>query len=264
MFFYFRVFGRRLFFMAVFLCSFCIFANNFYARLDGGYGFSQLGTTQQVRLDNSPSPGLVNKYVPNDTWQHPFSFALSGGYNASFEQVPGFNFDFGGVAEYVRYGKSSGVKYPFFNAGNFDPLNDSFKTDSYMILGESRINKPITGGIVPFVSVSVGLSVNKLNGYGESAPVGSSGVPATNGFRERSTTAIAFGVGVGVKKDFGPVYAEIGYRYIDAGSGKFKQTAKQQTSNVLTSGSMASNMIYIGIGFNPESAFNSLQQDLTA
>lgn len=182
------------------------------------------GGAVMPRVVNSPSvwfyPDLLNQYttIKKTLTGSAWGGGVALGMNASPQRpidatlgVSGYSVDFRHV---------TGIKNPFANQGNFDPLFYSFQAKSQLIMAEGRLF--YTGSSwQPYLLAGVGGAYNTFSRYRETATG-----TAVEGqlYTNASQHDVAFEAGFGLKHalfqdTLGVRYAlSLDYRYINAGA----------------------------------------------
>jgi opacity protein-like surface antigen len=212
--------------------------------LGAGLGFT--GRAQTLVMQ----PGINFGYNPN-RGQTAYLIGIGGGH--SFILTPAWDLSLGIEADYVDYGKDKGLIDPLINISpHFDTLDYSYKAKAYTFMGNLRLRWWNTrrGFIEGYASL--GIARNTLSDYTEVSSAGSSASPMLNRFQKRSSTAPAFSVGIAWGYQFSPKRAiEMGYRYINTGSAKFKTPDVPSLSGqpTLSAGKLSAQLIYFDLRF---------------
>lgn len=200
-----------------------------------GLGFSYTNQTQRLTLQASPAPGLVNQYESAKTSA---STKLVGFGVSKIMASANAESDFsvGMEALYMRNDEVPGMIRPLINVGFFDTLNFSYDMSSLLLLAKATMN---TAHIIKewggYLDFGAGASINRLSSYLETTPSGSTAIPMSNPFGNKTNTQFAFSVGAGfTHKVATRSEVSIGYRYINTGKGLLDTSSSQGTSERLS------------------------------
>lgn len=201
-----------------------------------GLGVLQTSQTQNLTLQTSPSPGLVNQYQSNSTAKYTKLVGL-GAQKTAMMLKADTSLLVGMEALFLNNQEASGLVRPMINVGpNFDVLNFSYNLNSFLFLAKTTLSKAALikewGG---YLDLGVGGSLNHLSSYSEVAPVGSTAIPMASPFADRSQAQFAFSIGAGLTHLVASrSEISLGYRYIYTGTGRFGSSPSQSGSQRLS------------------------------
>lgn len=197
------------------------------------------GGGMMPRLTNQESvlvfDGLVNHY---DTQRRTDTQLIWGGGGALRTDFPSVNvIDISvGLAGYaLNFGTIKGVKHPYANLGDFDPLLYAFKANSSIGAIEARFAyTPVTWQ--PYILLGVGMAENELRYYQE-MPLGAAVAGQLFTKANHRDTAVEAGFGIQHKlfedvsgKQF---FLALDYRYFNTGAGHLGPFSGQTTRSRL-------------------------------
>lgn len=209
--------------------------SNIHPSLVAGSGYTTVGGAQNVWLAVTPEPGLENTYSSGGKQRGTFLLGLAL-ENACATNLKNLESAIGVEIDYLRNHSLTGVVQPMVNvAPDFDTLNYSYSTNSYLLLATGKLSKlNILSNLGGYLQLGVGGAYNKLADYTEISPTGSSAAPMLAPFANGYTTKFAYSIGAGILWQFcGSTRVAIGYRYINSGLGSFNTSPIQQTKNTL-------------------------------
>lgn len=201
----------------------------------GRYTVFATGGVVMPRLNSSGSvwvyPLLMNNYIITNPSETGTIGGVGISYTSMLTQLP-LAIDVGVAGYVVNFRKTSGVKHPYINEGNFDPCLFTYQSKSQLAIVEGRLFYTSTHW-QPFALVGLGRANNRLSGYQEK-PLGSAVAsqlftPATNG-------SVAWEMGLGIRHAVfenrfqGRYTASLEYRYMSVGEGRLGAFAHQTTS----------------------------------
>ena len=229
-----KIFVRSALITLGLLAGLPAFAIGWYGGVTGGLGFTQVGASQQLTLNNTVSPNIVNEYSTDNTTQGVQSVGLDAGYD--FTLSPRWQFGVGVEADYFNLGTSEGVVHPMVNlSSNFDTLNYSYDGNSYVGLFTTQIQWTRTGLWQPFVMAGVGAAYNELADYQETVPNGSTAQSAGS-FGNHGESDFAYTLGVGAATNVNShVDLAVWLRYVNLGDAELGTLPNQTTNEQLSS-----------------------------
>lgn len=217
-----------------------------YGNVLVGAGFAVTGKNQNLVVKSN----VENGYSANREGSQSYFIGAGGGYR--FILAPAWDLALGIEADYINYGRSSGVVHPLINfAPNHDILSYHYDAKSYAVMGNARLRW--WHGRHGFIetSAAVGLAWNTLSNYTEIAPAGSTASPTISPFQDKTTRQPAFSLGIALGYQLNPrVALEMGYRYMNTGNAKLKVPAISDTQPTFTSGRLSAHMLYIDLLFD--------------
>lgn len=214
-------------------------------------GTLNINNSNDLRLSNTPAPGIVNRYEPSSSSYTDFLFGLNfskpvaNHKNNQIESWLGFEIDY--IQPFSQY---SGVVRPRVNvADNFDTVNFSYEIKSVAFLVNATfLQKNFSQGFGAYLNVGIGGALNFVSNYAEVVPVDSTAAAMAQPFGNASKGAFAFSVGFGLTETLANgAKVNFGYRYINTGHAQFDASTVQQTSNGLGSRGLQSNLFNISL-----------------
>lgn len=199
-----------------------------------GYGITNTDQTQNVHLDNTPAPGLDNRYIGSSRLHSSnlLGLALEKEFTTPFQNTistVGFEID------YLRNKSASGTVEPMVNVSpDFDILKYSYDIHSLVFQVTGQYTKQ---DILPYfdsyIQAGLGAAINRLSNYHEYAPGDSSAAPMLSPYGDRDTLSPAFSAGIGIAYHLKPYHAYVafGYRYFCTGRGRLNKSPVQQTNS---------------------------------
>ncbi len=223
------------------------FQGMWYGEVGGGVGFSAFKQNTTVRLMNAPAPGLTNGYFNRTKKQLTLPSYVGAGVTLTKNMW--VKTRIGVEISHLDYQFARGQVHPMINVGpNFDRLNYEYDATSTMGLAKVSFSKPIAQRMEGFVGLLGGVALNKLSDYTETVPPGSTARPMLAPFRNRVTTARAFGghLGVNIRLD-DHVTLSLAYRYVNAGKARLNTSTVQTTNSRYKTKSLTSHLLTVGV-----------------
>ncbi len=197
-----------------------------------GYGFTNADTQQDLRLANTPEPGLTNRYLGSNRLYGAgfFGLAFENLYEAPFH---GWMGHLGIEGDYLRNNSVNGRLQPLVNvAPDFDELKYFYDIHSVILQVTGKLTKEnVLPHLDGYVQAGVGGAMNRLSDYREYAPNNSSAAPMLAPFGNNDQLNLSLSAGIGISHKMGQyTRASFGYRYIYAGQASLGSSRVQQTS----------------------------------
>lgn len=214
-----------------------------------GDGITRADQNQTLRLNNTPAPGLTNRYVGSSTLYGSALFALAfeKELTASFS---GFMINLGFEIDYMRNHSISGTVQPMVNvAPDFDRLRYVYDIQTILLQAYGKlIKKNLIGCLDGYLQAGLGTAANELYDYREYSPANSSAAPMLAPFQNKNTLNPALSVGIGVSYAVSNCSrVSFGYRYFYSGEGKFGKSAVQQTNASFKLSSISFHFLIMGL-----------------
>lgn len=202
-----------------------------------GYGITNAQQTQTIHLDDTPAPGLDNRYFGSSTLYGAalLGVAIEKELETSFKKIISAT---GLEVDLLKNNSVKGTVEPMINVSpNFDVLRYSYDIHSLMLQATAKLTKEnILHKLGGYIQGGLGASLNYLSNYQEYAPGDSTAAPMLAPFGNENTVSPALSAGIGVSYKIGPQDTRVsfGYRYIYAGRGKLMRSSAQQTNATFT------------------------------
>ena len=172
-------------------------SNNFFSQLHFGLGRTYLKNDMQIRLVNSPNPGVTNRYR-SDNNNNDMTINI-GGIIGKKLHVNDYDFQLGLEGNILHYGQVTGTVYPLVNINpNFDRLNFYYRVDSYQLMANFGLTKHLKSRLSTSFNFGVGNSWNRASDYYEGIIPGSTARPMANGFKNNTRSSFAFSLGLSI------------------------------------------------------------------
>lgn len=214
-------------------------SGKWYGELGVGIGKTRFRMNQNIVIN----PALTNGYRSRSKKDLTLPVVLGGGYE--FKVAERMAVGVGGEAVYLDYGQTSGRVHPMINvAPNFDRVAYFHEGSSTMFMASVNVKRAFTKRIAGFISVSGGVSRNKLDNYNESIIPGSTGRPMLAMFRDRTRGQYAYGVGLGATYSLDShITLKLAYRYLNAGKAGLNTTPIQTSNQRLSTRKLTSHLL---------------------
>jgi hypothetical protein len=199
-----------------------------------GYGITDATQNQNVNLADTPSPGLVNRYISNSTLYGStlLGFALDKEF---ITQLHNGSLFAGAEIDYLRNQYVNGVVEPMINVSpDFDILKYSYDIHSVVLQAIGKyVKHDLLSHIDGYLQAGIGAAINRLSDYNEYPAGNSSAAPMLSPYGNRDTLNPALSAGVGITYKLGTydAYLSFGYRYFYTGRGRLDKSAIQQTNS---------------------------------
>ncbi len=237
--------------LSLFLFSHAAVSGNWFGSVNLGGGVSRIGQTETLTLFTSSSPGITDTYEANGNNRSAGLLGIGGGYR--FNSIQNLQFALGVSASYLAYSTvDGGIVHPLVNvAPDFDTLNYHYDVESYLFMVEPTLLFPCQFGWRPFISIGLGVALNRLFNYTESTPPGSTAGPSMFPFRDHTTTRFAYTPRIGIEHALSDhTLIQVGYQYIHAGDAALGTAANQETNQHITSGQLNTHLVAINLLFS--------------
>lgn len=215
-----------------------------------GYGFTHAVQTQNVRLADTPAPGLVNRYVGGNFF---YGSALLG--IALEKEVKILQKDLSALAgielDYMRNLAVNGTVKPMYNVSpNFDELKFFYDTHTIVALLSAKLSKNnLIRSTSGYLQAGAGLGINRISDYREYPPTNSTASPMLLPFRNRDILNPAFSAGAGLSFSALRNHAlSIGYRFFYTGRGRLAKSPVQQTNASIVLSPITYNFLILSVG----------------
>ncbi|MDF1795038.1 MAG: outer membrane beta-barrel protein [Coxiellaceae bacterium] len=237
------------FFLGMAAFSAVVFGQGWYGGAAAGLGITTNGIAQNVTLFDSPAPGLTNNYASYRATQLAGFVGIDAGYQLALSSA--YELALGLQADYLNYDQLTGRVHPLVNVSpNFATLNYQLNAESFMLLVQMRALwhwKPLWQ---PYFSVALGSAWNRLSGYTETIPQGSTALPSASLFGNNTSSDFAYGFGLGVQHLISKnASITMDYRFYSAGDAALLPSAVQGTGNQINSGTLSAHLIVLGLSF---------------
>jgi hypothetical protein len=207
------------------------FAWHYDGSISGGATMPRIRSQEHVMVFD----GLTNRYVTQRTTNTQGLWGGAAAVHLTLSQYHHIDGSIGLAGYALNYGTVGGVKHPYANLADFDPLNYSFKAKSDVGLIEGHL---FYTGVdwQPYLLAGIGRANNRLSSYQET-PFGTA-VPGqlfTNASHRDTVVEIGFGLKHQLFQDVsGKVFSiALDYRYFNTGSAHLGPFSGQTTKGRL-------------------------------
>lgn len=215
-----------------------------------GYGVTSADQTQTFRLNDTPSPGLDNRYLGHSTLRGAAMLGI-GLEQRVITSDPTLSRSFGIELDYLQNNAVNGTVQPMVNVSpDFDELRYRYDIHTGVLqLTAKFVKERVAGCLNGYLQAGLGLAANIFADYREYAPDDSSGSPMLRPFANKTTLDVAFSAGTGLTRhtSFGEV--TVGYRYFNTGRGRLKKSPLQQTNNAIVLRSLNFHFLHLSVMF---------------
>lgn len=215
-----------------------------------GYGVTSADQTQTFRLNNTPAPGLDNRYLGRSTLRGAAMLGL-GLEKRTITADTTLSRSIGIELDYLQNNAVNGTVEPMVNvSSDFDELRYAYDIHSAVLqLTGKFVKERVAGCLNGYLQAGVGLAANILGDYREYAPDLSTGSPMLRPFANKTTVDVAISAGAGFTRQtsFGEV--TVGYRYFNTGRGRLKKSPLQQTNNAIVLRSLNFHFLHLSVMF---------------
>ncbi len=213
-----------------------------------GLGCANTYKTQNITLQNTPSPGVENQFESKDPSNYTALVGLGARKNLKAIKFQ-TTLSAGMEALYLN-DSVKGIVRPLINVGpNFDKLNYSFSVNSLLLLAKATLNRDnLLNRWAGYADFGFGASFNGFSNYIESIPTGSTAIPMASPFHRRMTEELAFSIGLGVThKVASRSEVSVGYKYLYTGTGALGTSATQGTTHHLSYSDLGYQLITVSV-----------------
>jgi hypothetical protein len=223
-------------------------SSNWHPYAITGLGRANPYKTQNVTLQNTPSPGVENQFESKD----PSNYTAIVGLGAK-KDLKALKFKTtlsAGMEALYLNDTEKGIVRPLINVGpNFDQLNYSFSVNSLVLLAKATLTRDnLLQRWAGYADFGFGASFNGFSNYMESIPTGSTAIPMATPFHRRMTEELAFSIGLGfTHKVANRSEVSIGYKYLYAGTGALGTSATQGTTHHLSYSDLGYQLITVSV-----------------
>ena len=226
----------------LFMLSLAVNASQFdavYLKIDPALLFTQPGLTQQLSLYN----GFGNTYVNSHKWTNEgtafFGFGVRSFSNNAWQLNTSFSYL--PVRNFPDNGQIWQLNSPLFNdlAYSYQIKSDVFLIENLLTATRSRLQ--------PGILVGLGYSANRTSGF-QQLPLSNTSAPSSLIFSGTKTNQFSFEFGAVLDYAcYRKLTLELAYRYLNVGKGYFESSALQDTTDTLSTGTLAYHIVSLGI-----------------